>query len=317
MATSADLRNDQAGLITSARAAHADSDWQASYAGFSAASALGPLSTQDLEAMAEAAWRLGRLAESVRLSELVFSQHARRDPVVAGDKAVVIALAWLTRGDRNVARTWMDRARQLITGAAPAPMHGHLAYLEVTTAGAEELDQRVTELSGLRDELDSPSVDALTLVAQARQALAQDRTEDAFERLDAAIRALPTNRVPIEWAGEVYGSVLRYTRGEADLARSANWADAMDRWLEQSALAGLYRGWAAHARGAVQVRAGDYRRGLETLAIALREYRDLQPHRDTADVYQWRMIAHRNLGDSEAAEVDAATAVDILRLLGE
>ena len=317
MSTSADLRYGQAGQIAGARAAYAESDWATAYAGFSAAGALGPLSTDDLEAMAAAAWRLGRLAESVRLSELVFTQQARRDPVLAGDTAVVLALAWLTRGDRNVARSWMERARRLISGAAAAPTHAHLAYLEVSTAGAEDLDARVSALAALRDELASPAVDALTLVAQARQALQQDRMEDAFERLDAALRAVPAARVAVEWAGEIYGSVLRFTRGDADLGRSMGWTDVVERWLEQTALAGVYRGWAAHARGAVQVRAGDYRRGLDTLAVALREYRQLQPQRDTADVYRWMMVAHRNLGEGEAAAVDAATAADILRLLDE
>lgn len=321
MATSADLRNDpRPELTATARVAHAGSDWQASYAGFNAASALGPLDADDLAAMAAAAWRLGRLAESVRLSERVFTQYARRDPVAAGDKAVGLALAWLTRGDRNVGRTWMQRARELI-GAAPAtPTHGYLLYLEVVQAAdapAPDLDDRVRALEALGEELQSPTVTALALVAGARAALAGGRTERAQELLDAAERLARTGGLPIEWAGEVYGTVLRHSRRDVDVDRSAEWVDAMERWREQAGLAGVYRGWAAHSRGAVQVRTGEHRRALDSLAVALREYRTLQPSRDTADVYEWMMMAHRSLGDGAAAEDDAASASAILRLLAE
>ena len=124
-------------------------------------------------------------------------------------------------------------------------------------------------------------------------------------------------RVPIEWAGEVYGTALRHLRRDGELATSARGADAMDRWCERLGLGGLYRGWASHARGVVAVRTGAHRRAVEALSAALCEYRVLQPHRDVADAYEWRMMAHRSLGDSAAAEADSATAAAIRRLLGE
>ena len=88
MTTSAQSRDDvRRGLTAAARTAHAAGDWQGSYAGFTAASSLGPLDTEDLAALAIAARRLGRLAESTRLAELVFTRYARRDPVLAGEQA--------------------------------------------------------------------------------------------------------------------------------------------------------------------------------------------------------------------------------------
>ncbi|MCV7082332.1 hypothetical protein [Mycolicibacterium insubricum] len=38
------------------------------------------------------------------MAELVFTRYARRDPVLAGEQATELALAWLTRGDRVSAR---------------------------------------------------------------------------------------------------------------------------------------------------------------------------------------------------------------------
>ena len=51
----------------------------------------GRLGTDDLDAQATAAWRLGRCKESVRLAEHVFKQLSRSDPSAAAMKAVDVA----------------------------------------------------------------------------------------------------------------------------------------------------------------------------------------------------------------------------------
>jgi hypothetical protein len=104
-----------ADMLVAARLAHSRRDWRASYAGFTRASALGPLDTDDLDAMAVAAWRLGHAKESARIAELVFRQLSRKDPTAAGMKAAEVALAWLTRGDMNIGVAWMSRARTTAT----------------------------------------------------------------------------------------------------------------------------------------------------------------------------------------------------------
>lgn len=321
MTTAAELRaTSRADMVASARAAYAAGDWAAGYASFSAASALGPLTPEDLDAMATAAWRLGRLGESARLAELVFTRHARRDPVAAGEKAVGLALIWLTRGDSNLGRTWMERARELITGALVAPVHAYLAYLDAAVAADAgrdaELRERVRELSDLEQQLAHPEVTALGLVAQAREALSQGSPEAAFELLDRAVSVVGADPSTIEWVGEVHGVVVRHTRGAAEIERSDRLAMALEDWLAETGLAGLYRGWAAHTRGVLRVRGGDHRRALESLGVALREYRVLRPHGDTADVYEWMTLAHRGLGDSDAADADVTAAAAIRRQLG-
>ena len=53
-------------LLLSARAAHLRRDWLTSYESFARANQAAPLATDDLDALAAAAWRLGRCKESVR-----------------------------------------------------------------------------------------------------------------------------------------------------------------------------------------------------------------------------------------------------------
>ena len=77
-----------------------------------------------------------------------------------------------------------------------------------------------------------------------------------------------------------------------------------------------FKAWAAHARGAVSVKRGDYGPALAALQAALRDYRTQQCRHETAQVYELLAIAHRALGDSDLATAHAATAHGIYTQLG-
>ena len=119
-----------------ARTAHVRRDWHASYAAFTRAGEDTALCTDDLDAMATAAWQLGHGKESLRLAERVFGQLARTDPPSAAMKAVELGLAWFTRGDFVIAQGWMNRARRLLDGATEGPTDGYLAYLDALAGDA-------------------------------------------------------------------------------------------------------------------------------------------------------------------------------------
>ena len=115
---------------------------------------------------------------------------------------------------------------------------------------------------------------------------------------------------------------MRLLRGAVEVALTRDALDEAEQHcgeLESGAEAfdtPGFRAWAAHARGAVLVRRGQHAEALEPLQSALREYRTQQSRYDTAQVYEWTAIAHRALGDDDAAAADAATAENIYRQLG-
>jgi hypothetical protein len=200
-------------FLVAARAAHVRRDWRSSYDGFARAGEVVSLATDDLDAMAMAAWRLGYGKEAVRISELVFAQLARKDPASAAMKAIELSLAWLTRGDLNIGQGWMNRARRLLDGAPEGPAHGYLAYLDTVVAVmAQDLDAVGARVSTLREmctRLDVPALTALGLVAQALEAILDARMADAYGLIDEAM--LP---------------VL------ADLPRMRAWTQSMERWCD-------------------------------------------------------------------------------------
>lgn len=456
---------DTVELLLAARAAHQRRDWNVSYDAYSRAAEVVPLVTDDLDALAFAAWRLGHAKESSRAAERVFTQLARTDPMAAAMKANELALAWLVRGDWSIGLGWMNRARRLLTGAPEGSAHGYLAYLDAAcAAAAQDLDTLAIHVGTLRElsrRLDTPAVTALSLIAGGVEAILQARTAEGYALIDEAMLPLLADQVPIEWAGDIYCMVLHHCHKLADLPRMRAWTQSMEKWcglsgsvpyggvcdvhrlqirvgtddyrtlrdrldtasraLEEvngwAAAEGYYQlgevcrllgdfdgatagydmarrlgvdpqpgeallqcrqgdsqgawtsirvallgedrllrvrllraavgialsrddldaaeqhcrelesdaaafgtpgfsAWAAHARGALQVRGGEFAAALQSLQAALRGYRVQQSRYEMAEVYEWLALAHRGLGEVEAGEADAATADGICRQLG-
>ncbi|GFG50704.1 helix-turn-helix transcriptional regulator [Mycolicibacterium agri] len=452
-------------LLLSARGAHSRRDWLTSYESYKRASEAAPLATDDLDALASAAWHLGICKESVRYSEQVFKQLCRSDPESAAAKAVDIALAWLTRGDLNIGQGWMSRARRLLQGAPESHATGYLAYLDAyiaTCAGdTDALTRQARTLREMSGRLDSPAVTSLCLVVEALVAISEARMADAFGLIDEAMLAVLADVFPIEWAGDIYCLVLHHCNRLADLPRMRAWTQSMERWCENvaalpyggvcemhrlqllsateelrlvedqlsavsrklkdvntfAAAEGYYelgeirrmrgdidgavtafsqarslgvdpqpgeallkcrqgdsaaawtalqaslawqdrvgrmrllraavevalerdrldeaekccgeledgaqtfgtpgfKAWAAHARGMVLVRRGQYVQALDALQAALREYRTQQCRYETAEVYEYLAATHKALGDNGVAAADTATAQSIYKQLG-
>ncbi|WP_448466631.1 LuxR C-terminal-related transcriptional regulator [Mycolicibacterium sp. XJ870] len=460
--SAARAKNDP--TLNEGRAAFARGDWPAVYEAYVRADSVGPMTLDDLDAYATAAWRLGHSREAVRLAERVYGQMVRSDPPAAAMKALDIALEWLTRGDVNIAQGWMNRARRLLADTAAGPTHGYLAYLDAFLAVAQqdldELTRRAEQMRALCEPLEDPSLTSLCLVAQAMAAFYDARVADGYALVDEAFLPLLAGDVRVEWAGDIYCVVLNLCHKLADRPRMRSWTDAMERWCDvnststyyrvcdvhrlqlaaadddyrrledelftaSSALEGVnawvggegfyqlgevrrlrgdsdgalaafakarslgvdpqpgeallrcslgqsqaawadlrvalagagrldrmrmlraavvvalargdldeaqrhsreltegaeafgtpgYRAWAAHARGALQVRLGEHSAALASLGAALREYRTQQARFEIAEVYEWMALAHRGLGDESAAAADIATAENIYEQL--
>ncbi|MGE2833579.1 LuxR C-terminal-related transcriptional regulator [Mycobacterium sp. SMC-4] len=459
------LASTDTDLLGAARDAHRRRDWHTTYQAYELAARHAPLRTDDLDAFAFAAWRLGHIKESTRAAERVYADLTRTDSTAAAMKANDLALAWLVRGDVNIAQGWMNRSRRLLAGAEDSIADGYLVYLDAVVAAVTQdfdaLRRHVLRLRELADRLDSPAVTALGLIAAGIDAILHARTAEGYALIDEAMLPLMADQVPIEWAGDLYCIVLHHCYKLADLPRLRSWTQSMEQWCGLSgsvpyggvcdvhrlqvqigtddyrvlesrlasasralqdvngwaAAEGFYqlgevrrlmgdfdgaadafarartlgmdpqpgeallacrrgdvaaawtairvaladgdrlarvqllraavqialirdalteaetycgelesdatafgtpgfRAWAAHARGALLVRRGAFDAALPLLQEALREYRVQQSRYDTAEVYEWIVLARRGLRQEDAAAADAATAAAIYSQLG-
>jgi DNA-binding NarL/FixJ family response regulator len=291
-------------LLLAARSAHVQRDWHTCYEAFVRAGEAVPLSTDDLDAMAVAAWQLGRGKESVRTAERVYAQLVRTDPSAAAAKAVDLALAWLTRGDLNIARGWMNRARRLLEGAPEGPAHGYLGYLDALVAAmtrdSSELARRVQTLREICGRLDTPAVTALCHVAEALEAILDARMAEAYGLIDEAMLPVLADQVPIDWAGDIYCVVLNQCHRLADLPRMRAWTQSMERWCRDFAASANYGGVCDVHRLQVLAATDDYRLLEDRLFAASRMLEEVNSRAAGEGYYQLGEVRRRR-GDVDGA----------------
>jgi DNA-binding NarL/FixJ family response regulator len=290
-------------LLMSAREAHARRDWQASYECFTRAGSAAPLTTDDLDALAAAAWRLGLCKESVRYSETVFKRLSRSDPAAAAVKAVDVALAWLTRGDLNVGQGWMNRARRLLEGAPASPTVGYLAYLDAYMATCvgetDALQRQIAILREMSARFDTPAMASLCAVVEALAAIGDARMDDAFGLIDEAMLTVLSDEIPIEWAGDVYCLVLHHCHRVADLPRMRAWTRSMQQWCDNFA-ALVYGGVCEMHRLQLLTATENYRMIEDQLLAASRKLLEVNVFAAAAGFYELGEM-RRLRGDTDGA----------------
>lgn len=294
----------QTELLLAARTAHVRRDWRAAYEAFALVAEDTSLGVDDLEAMASAAWRLGRGKESLRVAERVFTQLARTDPPSAAMKAVDVALAWLTRGDVNIGQGWMNRARRLLDGEPVGPTHGYLAYLDAVVAVMNRdtalIGPRVTELRKLCAQVDSPALAALCHVAEGLEAMLDGRMAEAYGLIDEAMLPVLADEVPLEWAGDIYCIVLHHCHRLADLPRMRAWTQSMERWCNEFAGSATYGGVCDVHRLQVEAATEDLRLLESRLVTASRALEEVNSWAAGEGYYQLGEVRRRR-GDDDGA----------------
>ena len=189
----------------------------------------------DLNAFANAAWRLGHANEAARLAERVYDRLVRTDPAAASMAALEVALLWLTRGDVYIGQGWMDRARRLLAGTPVGPTNGYLAYLDAVVAvRARELDELPTRAAAARD-IGASLEDTCTGAAVGGRSgagcvLRRPHRRRTRLRRAAHCPSVESGEVRLEWAGDVYGLLLHMSRALSDPSKMREWTESMVRW---------------------------------------------------------------------------------------
>ena len=225
--------------VSPAGAARGRRDWRAVHAGL--AGARETLSTSDLGLLAEAAWWLGDSPESMEVSEEIYRRLlAEGETRQAADRALRLALQWLTRGDVSVGMAWLARARRVIAGLPRGPLHGYLLYadhvagMDLTggSTAADAADAAAAEIAALGREHDDPTLTSFALATRGMAAVRRGRTQEGFADLDEAMLPVLAGQVDPLWSGDLYCTVIHLCDELGDLARMRSWTESMARWSQ-------------------------------------------------------------------------------------
>lgn len=231
------------GALERGREAFAAADWSAVY------DALHPLRSalgvDDLALLARSEWMRSRVPESLELSEELFHRYRAEDRAAdAASTALLLTLLWVTRGESSVGSAWLSRARRLLAEREDSVVHGYLAYVEAMVALelGGELGDSLERLSRLSGTLRDPALESFELVIRGLLDLRAADIAAGFARLDEAMLPVIAGRVPVEWAGDIYCTVIHACHQLADFRRMADWTRATERWCEQFAGEAIYGG---------------------------------------------------------------------------
>ncbi|QAY72314.1 LuxR family transcriptional regulator [Agromyces protaetiae] len=305
---------DTAGAIEAGRRAFAASDWTKAYEQLASARAEAALGVDDLALLTRAAWVVGRIPECLDLSEDVFRGYVDEDrPSDAAMTALRLALGWFTRGDMSAASGWLGRARRILAerdDLASDPARGYLAYLDGLAALESTRlpdDGDLHRLAELAAALRDPALESLSLALSGLVALRTGDTTRGFALLDEAMLPVVAGRVPVEWAGDVYCTVIHICHELADFRRMSEWTSATERWCRPLASEAFYGGICRVHRLELRSARGEWEAIEEQLAAESERLLAFNGWVAGAGYYQLGEI-RRMRGDGDAANAAYASA---------
>jgi DNA-binding SARP family transcriptional activator len=176
-------------LLGSARSAMGRCRWQEAFELFSAVDGRGGLAGEDLDALAEAAFWLGRPHEShlarQRAHAALLAEGRPRRAAVA---AIVLSLNFGTRRRFSVAGGWFQRAQRLLAEEPEGPEHGFLAWaasmFALGTGDHDAARQAARRAFDLGRRFGVPDLQALGLVLQGYVLVREGKVDEGLPLMD-------------------------------------------------------------------------------------------------------------------------------------
>jgi DNA-binding CsgD family transcriptional regulator len=264
--------------IDRARDAVGREAWAEAYGGLRS---LDPsrLTPQDLEGLADAAWWLSRIDESIAVRQRAYFGYAAAgsDPEAAG-VAMRLCMEHFLRGEPAVAAGWLMRAQRHLREQPECVQHGFLAQTEATVAHfrgevteAMGLAERATEIGQRFHHRD---LVAMGIHSQGLALISAGRVARGMALLDEAMTSVVAGELSRYFTGVIYCNVLAVCLDLTDLGRAGEWNEAARAWCESippeapyPGLCRLNRATAASLRGAWPEAEAEAQRASEELTF--------------------------------------------------
>jgi DNA-binding CsgD family transcriptional regulator len=195
------------------------------------------LDPRDLESLADAAWWLSRIDESVAARLRAYAGYAESgEDARAAYMAGRLGVEHFVRGEPAVGAGWLMRAHRHLDGQPDRVEHGLLAVIEATVARfGGDLD-RARQLATWGEEIGrrfrDPDVLALAIHTNGLIAIAEGRETEGVAMLDEAMTAVVAGELSPYFTGVVYCNVIEACLELADVRRAAEWSEAARAWCD-------------------------------------------------------------------------------------
>ncbi|MGI8627390.1 MAG: LuxR C-terminal-related transcriptional regulator [Geodermatophilaceae bacterium] len=271
---------DLADLLAAARASYARRDWHDAYRGLETARQRGSLAADDLHALADAAWWLGLIKETLAISEECH-QHflAEGRPQKAAMNALDIGFTWMLRGEVAIGSGWISRARRILEDQPDCAEQGFLVWLDTAEAlEGGDLDAALVgarQIQEIGHRFTSPTLIALGLASEGLVTVQRGQVDKGFALLDEAMLPVLAGHVAPDWAGNIYCQLMGVCHDLADVRRARQWTAASQRWCEGFASAVVFLGVCRMHRIQLLQTAGQWSQAEAEASIACAELADM------------------------------------------
>lgn len=293
--------------VEQGRAAYATGAWARAYQHLRAARTEGALDGAGWDLLAEVAYLTGRDDETGLAWHQAHEAHRRAgDPDRAAQSAFWLALSLLLRGEHAPASGWLARAEALLDECGlECAARGYLlvpAGIEALAEGqperAEALGRTAADIGRRFGDRDLWALGRLTC---GEALLAGGAVHAGMAVLDEVMVAVTVGELSPVPTGIVYCAVVEDCVHAHDLARAAEWTDALTRWCAAQPDLVPFRGQCRVHRAQVLHARGDWEAAATEAADADRLLAD-PPHPARALAAYVLGDLHRLRGGFDAAE---------------
>jgi DNA-binding SARP family transcriptional activator len=228
----APLDSSLSDTLTAARSAMGQLRWREAFDLFCVADQAGGLTGEDLDALAEAAFWLGRPHQAHLARQRAHSAFlAEGRPRMAAMVAIVLSVNYGARRRFSVSEGWFQRAQRLLTDEPEGPEHGYLAWAHAMfSLGAGEFDEAL-EAAGRAFEVGRrfgvPDLQALGLVHQGYVRVRQCQVAEGLRLVDEAMTWAVEGRLAPTSSAVVFCRTIDTCYALGDYRRAAEWMEAI------------------------------------------------------------------------------------------
>jgi DNA-binding CsgD family transcriptional regulator len=264
------------------------------------------LTAEELEALADAAWMVCRLDESMATRQQAYVRYleTRENRPVA---RVAWRLFWdhLYGGETVVAMGWLRRARRHLAAMPEEAEHGFVALADAELAlnrGAlDEAEAWARKAVEVGDRHSAQGLVALGLALLGRILIGHGRHDDGCASLDEAMTLVVSGQLDDFFAGAVYCALIAECREIADIRRGFEWTDAARNWSAALPATTPFHGICRIHRGEILCLRGAWAEAEAEIRTAGDELAAFKP-RSAAEAFSALGELCRRRGDLTGAE---------------
>jgi DNA-binding SARP family transcriptional activator len=219
-------------ILDSARSAMGRCRWQEAFNLFSAADERRGLGGEDLDALAEAAFWLGRPHEAHLVRQRAHATLlAEGRPRRAAMAAIVLSLNFGARRRFSVAGGWFQRAQRLLAEEPEGPEHGFLAWagsmFALATGDRDGALQAARRAFDLGRRFGVPDLQALGLVFQGYVLVRDGKVDEGLLLMDEGMTWALDGQLAPTSAAVIFCRTIDSCYALGDYRRASEWMDAI------------------------------------------------------------------------------------------